>query len=307
MERFDRLETEKRKDREEIMQESKKKIRVVGVSRGNEFSPNHVGNDAAIFMETAEELRKRGCEVELFPEKEFVSQCVQSDFVFDMARDRATVSRLKEMEDEGTLVINSGYGIDNCVRRPMTELLVANGVPHPESFIIPTDGSFTPEIFPCWIKRGDSHAMVKEDVVYVECKEEAEVVMSDFRRRGIPVAVVNEHLVGDLVKFYGVQGTDFFYAFYPTEQSHSKFGLEAINGEARGFPFNVGMLEKYASCAAEILNVPVYGGDCVVSAAGEIRIIDFNDWPSFARCRKEAAPKIAECIYNRIISKLNSK
>ena len=148
-------------------------------------------------------------------------------------RDRATIERLKKLEDGGALVVNSAYGIDNCVRQQMTELLVANEVPHPRSFIISTDEKFTPSVFPCWIKRGNSHAMVKEDVVYVECREEAEVVMADFRKRNIPVAVVNEHLVGDLVKFYGVQGTDFFYTFYPTEQSHSKFGLEAINGATR--------------------------------------------------------------------------
>lgn len=149
--------------------------------------------------------------------------------------------------------------------------------------------------------------MVKEDVVYVECREEAEVVMADFRKRNIPVAVVNEHLVGDLVKFYGVQGTDFFYSFYPTEQSHSKFGLEAINGETRGFPFDVKLLQAYANKAAEVLNVPIYGGDCVVSSTGEIRIIDFNDWPSFARCRVEAGPEIAKCIYNRIMHKLEKE
>lgn len=27
---------------------------------------------------------------------------------------------------------------------------------------------------------------------------------------------------------------------------------------------------------------PFTGGDCVVSADGELKIIDFNDWPSFA-------------------------
>lgn len=289
------------------MQGNGKKIRVVGVSRGNEFSPNHVGNDAAIFKGTAEELERKGCEVALFPEKEFVTRHIQADFIFDMARDKATVNRLKELENAGALVINSGYGIDNCVRREMTELLIAGGIPHPKSSIISTDGEFEPDIFPCWIKRGDSHAMVKEDVVYVECRNEAEVVMADFRNRNIPVAVVNEHLVGDLVKFYGVQDTDFFYAFYPTEQSHSKFGLEAINGKARGFPLNVETLREYADHAADVLNVPIYGGDCVVSSCGEIRIIDFNDWPSFARCRDEAAPKIAECIYGRIISKLSGR
>ena len=288
------------------MQGRGKKIRVVGVSRGNEFSPNHVGNDAAILRLTAVELEKKGCEVALFSEKEFVGRQIQADFIFDMARDRAAVARLKELEDAGALVVNSGYGIDNCVRKAMTELLIAGGIPHPESFIISTEEKFTPDVVPCWIKRGDSHAMVKEDVVYVECREEAEVVMADFRRRGIPVAVVNEHLVGDLVKFYGVYGTDFFYSFYPTEQSHSKFGLEAFNGETRGFPFDVSLLRKYGNRAAEALNVPVYGGDCVVSSTGEIHIIDFNDWPSFARCRDEAAPKIAECIYNRIMAKLTT-
>ncbi len=281
-----------------------KKIRVVGVSRGNEFSPNHVGNDAAIFRITAENLEKKGCEVVLYPEKEFVEQGIEADFIFDMARDRATIRRLKELEDRGATVVNSAYGIDNCVRKAMTELLIANNVPHPRSVIIPTDGTFTPDFFPCWIKRGNSHAMVKEDVVYVECREEAEYVLADFRKRNIPEAVVNEHLVGDLVKFYGVQGTDFFYTFYPTEQSHSKFGLEAINGETRGYPFDVKKLQAYSNLAAEVLNVPVYGGDCVVSATGEIRIIDFNDWPSFARCREEAGPKIAECIYNRMVQKL---
>lgn len=283
------------------------KIRLLGVSRGNEYSPNHVGNDAAIFQGTAHELEKKGFDVVICPEKQFVEENLEADIIFDMARDRATINRLKELEDKGALVVNSAYGIDNCVRKEMTELLIANGVPHPESFIIPTDGSFTPDVFPCWIKRGNSHAIVKEDVVYVECKEEAEHVMTDFRRRGIPVAVVNEHLVGDLVKFYGVLGTDFFYTFYPSEQSHSKFGLEAINGETRGYPFDVKKLQEYGNRAATALDVPIYGGDCVVSKTGEIRIIDFNDWPSFARCREEAAPKIAECIYNRIMSKLERK
>lgn len=283
------------------------KIRLLGVSRGNEYSPNHVGNDAAIFQGTAHELEKKGFDVVICPEKQFVEENLEADIIFDMARDRVTVNRLKELEDKGALVVNSAYGIDNCVRKEMTELLIANGVPHPESFIIPTDGAFTPDVFPCWIKRGNSHAIVKEDVVYVECKEEAEHVMTDFRRRGIPVAVVNEHLVGDLVKFYGVLGTDFFYTFYPSEQSHSKFGLEAINGETRGYPFDVKKLQEYGNRAATALDVPIYGGDCVVSKTGEIRIIDFNDWPSFARCREEAAPKIAECIYNRIMSKLERK
>ena len=281
-----------------------KNLRIVGVSRGNEYSPNHVGNDTAIFQAVVVELEKKGCEVVIYPEKDFVAQAIDAEFIFDMARDRATIQRLQELEKKGSVVINSAFGIENCVRKPMTELLMQQEVPHPESYIIPTDAPFTPNVFPCWMKRGNSHAMVKEDVVYVECKEEAERVLAEFNRRGIPEAVVNKHLVGDLIKFYGVQGTDFFYTFYPTEQSHSKFGLEAINGESRGYPFDKKKLQDISNMAAEVLNVPVYGGDCVVSADGVIKIIDFNDWPSFARCREEAAPYIAECIYNRIMNHL---
>lgn len=274
-------------------------ISIIGVSRGSEYSPNHVDNDAAIFNEVVEELRRLGCEVKVYAEKDFVEQGITGDVIFDMARDRATIARLKSLEDKGACVVNSAYGIDNCVRRPMTELLIERGIPHPQSFILSTAGRYTGSCYPCWVKRGDSHAMVKEDVAYATCQEEVEQILADFRSRDIPVAVINEHLQGDLVKFYGVQGTDFFYWFYPSPCSHSKFGLEKINGVARGIPFSVEELKRQSDRAAEALNVPIYGGDCVVSADGTLRIIDFNDWPSFARCREEAGRKIAECIYSR--------
>ncbi len=280
-------------------------ISIIGVSRGSEYSPNHVDNDAAIFYKVVEELRRLGCRVDTYTEKEFVKQEVEGGIIFDMARDKATIARLKDLEDKGTLVINSAYGIDNCVRKPMTELLVAHGVPHPKSIIVKTNEAYTGNFFPCWLKRGNSHAMVKEDVSYAVHFGEAEAILADFYRRGIPEAVVNEHLQGDLIKFYGVQGTDFFYWFYPGPCSHSKFGLEKINGEAKGIPFNVSDLKKYSDMAAEVLNVPIYGGDCVVLPNGDVKIIDFNDWPSFARCRDEAGVKIAECIYKRALKKLN--
>ena len=280
-------------------------ISIIGVSRGSEYSPNHVDNDAAIFNKVVEELRKLGCRVETYTEKEFVKRGIEGEVIFDMARDVATIQYLKELEDKGMMVVNSAYGIDNCVRKPMTELLLSHGVPHPHSIIVPTDSDFTGEFYPCWLKRGNSHAIVKEDVSYAVNREEANAVLADFKQRGIPEAVVNEHLQGDLIKFYGVHGTDFFYWFYPGPCSHSKFGLEKINGEAKGISFNVSDLKKYSDMAAEVLNVPIYGGDCVVLPNGDVKIIDFNDWPSFARCRDEASVKIAECIYNRALSKLN--
>ena len=59
------------------------------------------------------------------------------------------------------------------------------------------------------------------------------------------------------------------------------------------FSLGSSIYARKADKAADMLNVPVYGGDCVVSEDGSIRIIDFNDWPSFAPCRDEAAFYIA--------------
>ena len=157
----------------------------------------------------------------------------------------------------------------------------------------------------CWIKRGDFHAIHREDVTYVRNPEEARTILKEYAIRGIPSAVINEHLVGDLVKFYGVAGTDFFYWFYPSNMHHSKFGLEAINGTAKGLPFDEQTLQTLCNEAAKVLHVEVYGGDCIVDEEGTIRLIDFNDWPSFAPCREAAAPYIAHRIYDIMSERLS--
>ena len=52
--------------------------------------------------------------------------------------------------------------------------------------------------------------------------------------------------------------------------------------------------------AATELNVEIYGGDCIVNDDGDFTIIDFNDWPSFAPCRREAPAHIAKHILRLI-------
>jgi hypothetical protein len=127
--------------------------------------------------------------------------------------------------------------------------------------------------------------------------EEAKSVLKEYAIRGIERAVMNEHLVGDLVKFYGVAGTDFFDWFYPSEKQHSKFGHEQINGVTHEIPFDTDYLQRLCNEAAHVLKVHIYGGDCIIDKDGTIRLIDLNDWPSFAPCRDQAAPYIAECIH----------
>ncbi|WP_108822939.1 hypothetical protein [Dysgonomonas sp. Marseille-P4361] len=286
------------------------KIKVAGIKRKTKYSPNHIGNDGMIFSMTAESLRNMGYDVVEYTESEFVLSEEKERYIFNMARDKGTIKRLKQCEKDNVVIINSGTGIENCTREAMTRLLLENGIPHPASIIVdvaddPTKGLEAMDAPAYWIKRGDSHAIHREDVTYARNIPEVKSILQEFALRDIPNAVINEHLVGDLVKFYGIADTDFFYWFYPFDLSHSKFGLEAINGAAKEFSFDVDALKKACDKAGEVLDVKVYGGDCVVAEDGSFKIIDFNDWPSFAPCRDAAAPKIAECIHKQIQKDLN--
>lgn len=280
-------------------------IKIAGIMRAGAYSPNHIGNDAAIFNLTTEQLRKRGCEVKVYSEEQFIAGEVKENIIVDMCREHRSMVLLQQLEDAGALVINSGYGIENCTRERMTRILLGSNIPYPDSLIVDTDEVVKDRMVAAkmdraWIKRGDFHAMHKEDVSYVRHPEEAQEVLQEYFLRGIKRAVINRHLVGDLIKFYGVRDTPFFYWFYPFDEGHSKYGHEAVNGHSRGIEFDVAGLRHICQQAADVLDVIVYGGDCIVDPDGTIRIIDFNDWPSFAPCRQEAAPHIAKAIIKKI-------
>lgn len=276
-------------------------IKIAGVLRAGAYSPNHIGNDAAIFHAVADELRKRGCEVEIYSEEQFREADIHDDIVLAMCREQDSIARLQHLEEQGILVINSGFGIENCIREQMTRILLGAGIPYPDSLIVNTNENVREALVDagmeqCWIKRGDFHAMHKEDVSFVRHPEEAQEVLHEYFYRGIPRAVINRHLPGDLIKFYGVAGQPFFYWFYPFEAHHSKYGAEAVNGPLHNLKFDEAALRDMCDRAADIMNVKIYGGDCIVDEDGTVRIIDFNDWPSFAPCRREAAPHIAKCV-----------
>ena len=280
-------------------------ITIAGIMRAGAYSPNHIGNDAAIFNAVAENLRKRGCIVNIYSEDQFIAGNVTENIIVNMCREQKSIALLQKMEDEGRLVINSGYGIENCTRERMTRILIGSNIPYPESLMVNTNEGVKDALekagfTQCWIKRGDFHAMHKEDVSFVRHPQEAQELLQEYFLRGINRAVINKHLAGDLVKFYGVQGSPFFFWFYPFDLGHSKYGHEAINGKSQGIKFDLEKMKQICQSASEVLDVKIYGGDCIVSPEGDIRIIDFNDWPSFAPCRDEAAPHIAKCILSAI-------
>ena len=274
-------------------------ISIAGVMRAGAYSPNHIGNDAAIFNIVAEQLRKRGYIVNIYSEEQFVNAGqIDEPVIIDMCREPESLRLLQEYEDAGKLVINSGYGIENCIRDRMTRILMGSGIPHPKSLIVNTNERIIDkleklDIEQCWIKRGDYHAKHKEDVTFVRHPEEAQEVLQEYFLRGIPRAVINVHLEGDLLKFYGIRDNDYFFSFFPMDKSAAE--IPPLHRD-----FDDSRLRRMCHTAAEELDIVIYGGDAIIDAEGNLRIIDFNDWPSFAPCRIEAGPHIAKAIMNLI-------
>jgi hypothetical protein len=118
---------------------------------------------------------------------------------------------------------------------------------------------------------------------------QAELLLADFL--DATPYVISEHVEGDLVKFYGIAGTPFFFAYYPTvgKSGFSKFGLEAHNGVPREYAYDVEALHRLATHAASVSGFTLYGGDCIIRTDGTFALIDFNDFPSFAPCVNEVA------------------
>ena len=276
---------------------------LAGIYRNHRYSPNHIGNDCAVFELVSSHLRQMGHQVNEYSEDEAM-RGISERYVFTMAREPHVARMLQSLENVGVQVINSGYGIENCYRSNMTCLLNHAGISIPDNATVDTckpDIQNFHKLIPGWIKRGDFHAIHKEDVSFARNVDESLAILAEYARRGIETAVLNKHIVGDLVKFYGVRGTNFFFHFYPEEYQHSKFGNELINGKAAYYTVHVDELKQIAEQAADVLHIDIYGGDAIIAPNETIFLIDMNDFPSFAPCREQAAPVIAWRIHQMTI------
>ena len=273
------------------------KQHILGISRAPQFSPNSEGRDAAIFAALTSRLAVDIISEDLVTEVDLADY----DLVFSMARGRNVLSILSQAEQSGLPVINAATRLLQLSRGSLIQLLQQHDLPLPHIQLCELTSSqiITPRIaYPFWVKRVDACAQQKGDVSFVNGEAEYQTVIKRFRESNITSYVIEQHIEGDLVKFYGVEGTAFFHVSYPTESANgfSKFGLEQANGQPSHFNFNESALKQTADEAAQLTGMTVYGGDAIITSTGQFRIIDFNDWPSFSPCRREAAKAIAERI-----------
>ena len=132
------------------------------------------------------------------------------------------------------------------------------------------------------------HNTCTHDVVYAGDWSEVEAIRQDFASREISSLVLQQHVDGDLVKFYGVGPGRWFTYFYHDPPT------------ARKLPFDIDVLAAMAAAGASALKLEVFGGDAIITPESRIYLIDINSWPSFARVRAEASIQIAWQLRSRL-------
>jgi hypothetical protein len=168
----------------------------------------------------------------------------------------------------------------------MIAAFTRSGVRQPASVLVRTR---SPEALPdwiakgAWVKRADVHATQADDVAYGAGAADVSAALANLDRRGITAAIIQQHVHGPVIKFYAVRGT--FFAWFPAPRTRIELSPDAIAA-----------MRALAERGAAALGLEIFGGDCVQPPAGEPQLIDLNDWPSYGRCRLEAAHAIASYI-----------
>jgi phosphatidylglycerophosphate synthase len=277
-----------------------------GVFREPEHSPLREADDAAILEATGRRLEQFGFSVEYrSPDSLDAAADGVPPLVFAMCEGRAALDVLARWERRGVRVINGARAVVNTHREKSLRLLAEHRVPVPESILLDSGepvprGAAEARLYAaCWVKQAAEHKTREGDVRFASDADAVEDALARLRRRGLTRAVVQRHVEGDMVKFYGVSGPDgtgsdeapapgWFQWFYPKEHP------------AAAHPFDPAALQGIACRAAHALGLDVWGGDAIVTPEGEIFVIDVNAWPSFALFREEAAGHIAGRIAARL-------
>lgn len=260
---------------------------ILGIYRERRLSPGKVREDAAILDQTLLEFSRLGYETRSVRAECLPGVDPRDSSVLSMAQSERSLRVLEGWHRRGVMVFNAVSAVRDCYREPQIRLLAQSGIPMPVSRFSPLEAvedcvPFGPAC--CyWLKRGDVHALDHADVVKVASREELRGSLEHFRRHRVRKVLIQEHVEGRPIKFYGV-GEAYFRAFYPS-------GEEATS--------RMRDLSSLARQSADALGLEIYGGDAILTGKGDPLLVDVNDWPSFSRCRESAARAIARYVLSR--------
>jgi hypothetical protein len=263
-----------------------------GIFRESTHSPGRESDDTEILRLTGKHLEAKGFHVELKTADEVTEvEPGWPRFVFLMCERLEVLERLRAAEVSGVPHVNSPRAVHNTYRDRMVAVLDEANVPFIPSRIVGTGETPDPGAVPVWVKRGDVHNTQEGDVVRASTAGEVEGALRGLARRGIARAVLQPHVEGDLIKFYGIGAgggphhePPWFRWFYHKDQ------------KLAGHPLDQRLLARLVRRAAAALGLEVYGGDAIATATGELVLLDVNAWPSFALYRDEASAAIASYL-----------
>jgi len=265
-----------------------------GIFREQTHSPGRETDDAEILRLTAKHMEAAGFEVDLKTAEEVEPVETPPRHVFLMCEAVPVLRQLEAWQAGGLRAVNDPIAVLNTYRDRMIGRFAEAGVPFIESRIVPTAGTRPRITLPVWVKRSDVHNTRDGDVVCAATEGAVDSALAGLAARGIARAVLQPHVEGDLMKFYGIgpaAGPDgeppWFRRFYHKGQ------------RVAGHAFDARQLARLVCRAAAALGLEVYGGDAIVTGTGDIVLLDLNAWPSFALYRDEAAVAIAAYLTRR--------
>ena len=274
-------------------------MQLTGIYRATTFSPfQHAENDRLILAETTRELQRMGCRIDMISEEEVGHRPITAPVVYSMCQGPRANHLLTHLHDRGRLLINSPAAVLNCYRQNLYPLLGRDCTLVPRTRLVYCDDPGNLERFfvdggSVWVKRGDVHSTGDGDVVKVSSLDACRRVLADFRARGIRDAAIQQHTTGQVVKFYGVVGTHFFRHYTEADRKVSRMSFSRFRPTIETVVRRMGL--------------EVYGGDAVLTEDGQVKVIDINDWPSFASFRGEAAQAIAQRIFQLALEHTSTK
>lgn len=251
-------------------------IRFLLIYRDERFSPNAVERDKAMLDAVARLIKATcDCEVLLLQERELpgVDATEYADCtIIHMTRSAEALAKLEEMQRLGACILNAPEAIRGLNRTNIENAMTANALPTPARLI-----AEHPELGGkgWWIKANDTADSSPSHILFCQNLPNEQVLQQD-------KILVQPHIDGKNLKFYGVRGSLFF---------NVREEIPAVVSQK---------LRSVANTLADALSLDIYGGDAILTENGLLTIIDFNDFPSFSSCRKEAAEAIYNIIHGNI-------
>ena len=265
-----------------------------GIFREQAHSPGRETDDTEILRLTGKHLEARGFRVLVqSPDDIGGLPTERPQGVFMMCEQVPILTRLSELAALGVPHVNTPQAVRNTYRERMIALLDEAAVLFVPSRLVATAGADGVGALPVWVKRADVHNTQDGDVTFAATPDAVCAALAGLAARGMRQAVLQPHVAGDLVKFYGIGGNAradgtpaWFRWFYHKNQTLA------------GHPLDPVALGRSVRRAAAALGLEVYGGDAIATPTGAV-LLDVNAWPSFALYREEAAARIADHLVRR--------